>query len=425
MIQLQVISYILQTKSMDIIENNFITEDYFPTYLDEFRFIQNHVREYGNVPDRATFLSKFSDMELVEVTETEKYMIDTLREEHLWAKSGPILQHTADLLTTDSNAAAEYIASHIDELQPNYGLGGTDIIAQGEERFNQFKERKDNPDKWFFESGFKELDEITHGIQREEEFLVIFARTNQGKSWVLAKMCAHVWQTGFNVGYISPEMSANSIGFRFDTLYNHYSNKSLMWGNSDVEEGTYEGYINDLKKHENRFIVATPSDFRGALTVSKLKQWIKQYKLDLVAIDGITYMSDERGKKGDNTTTTLTNISEDLMSLSVDMKVPVLVVVQANRNGVVQDEDEGTPELESIRGSDGISHNASKVLSLRQKKDSTLEIGIKKQRFGAVGGKVCYSWDINTGVFSYIPSDEAPKQKQPKTEQKKRDEEMF
>ena len=372
MIQLQILSYVLQNKSMDIIENNFLTEDYFTEYLEEFRFIQNHVREYKNVPDKATFLSRFSDIELVEVTETERYLIDTIREEHLYSQSVPMLHRMAELLKTDSNAAAEYMSSHIEQLQPNYGLGGTDIISQGEERLKQYRERRDNKDKWFFESGFKELDEIIHGIQREEEFLVIYARTNQGKSWVLGKICSHVWQTGFNVGYISPEMSANSIGFRFDTLFNHFSNKSLMWGSNDVDEDAYESYLKDLKQKQNKFIVATPSDFRGALTVSKLKQWIKQYKLDLIAIDGITYLTDERGKKGDNQSTTLTNISEDLMSLSIEMHVPVLAVVQANRTGVIQGEEDGTPELESIRGSDGISHNASKVLSIRQDRKSVV-----------------------------------------------------
>ena len=91
------------------------------------------------------------------------------------------------------------------------------------------------------------------------------------------------------------------------------------------------------------------------------------------------------------------------MSLSMELHVPVLVVVQANRTGVVDKEVDGTPELESIRDSDGISHNASKVLSIRQK-DSVLEMGIKKQRFGAVCGKLFYAWDIDSGVFTHIPS---------------------
>ena len=42
-------------------------------------------------------------------------------------------------------------------------------------------------------------------------------------------MLAHSWQLGYNVGLISPEMSATKIGYRFDTLVNHFSNKNLVW----------------------------------------------------------------------------------------------------------------------------------------------------------------------------------------------------
>ena len=265
-------------------------------------------------------------------------------------------------------------------------------------------ERKNNQSGWFFTSGFEELDDIIHGIQRGEELFVIFARTNQGKSWILEKMCTHIWQLGNNVGYISPEMGAISVGYRFDTLYKNFSNKDLQWGKSDLDEGAYRAYIADLKESRHKFIVATPNDFEKKITVTKLRNWVKQYKLDCIAVDGITYLTDERFKRGDSKTTTLTNISEDLMSLSMELKVPVLVVVQANRNGASQDDNDGTPELETIRDSDGIAMNASKVISIRQTKDKILKMEIKKQRFGVVGGKLNYQWDIDRGEFMFIPS---------------------
>jgi hypothetical protein len=31
---------------------------------------------------------------------------------------------------------------------------------------------------------------------------------------------------------------------------------------------------------------------------------------------------------------------------------------------------------------------------------------VKKQRFGSVGGKLNYTWDINTGIFTFIPSED-------------------
>lgn len=414
MIQLQVLSKIISSGSNDIVEDNLLDESYFPGYEEEYNFIQNHIKEYGNVPDKATFLGKFPEIELVEVTETDRYLVSALREENLYYRAVPIIQTSAKLFKADSNEAVEYLLNAIKTLQPNYDLGGTNIITDAKERYDQYIERKEHQEDWYFTSGFEELDEQIHGIQREEELFVIFARTNQGKSWVLEKMCTHVWNLGFNVGYISPEMSASSIGYRFDTLYKNFSNKALMWGKEDVKD--YEDYINNLSENEHKFIVSTPHDFNKKITVTKLRNWITQYKLDLIAVDGITYLTDERFKRGDTKTTTLTNISEDLMSLSMELHIPVLVVVQANRTGVVDKDADGTPELESIRDSDGISHNASKVISIRQK-DSVLEIGIKKQRFGSVGGKLHYVWDINCGIFTFIPSyDDAEKPE--KTESK-------
>ena len=150
-----------------------------------------------------------------------------------------------------------------------------------------------------------------------------------------------------------------------------------------------------------------------------MKKWIKQYDLHAIAIDGITYLSDERGYRNDNKTTSLTNISEDLMSLSMEMKVPVLAVVQANRGGVVDNDTEELPELESIRDSDGISHNASKVISLRVNKTGDLLMQIKKQRNGSVGGKLAYHWNANVGEFVNIPISNEPTSR-PKTTERKR-----
>ena len=404
MIALQVISKILATGSLSIIEDNLLDKSYFPGYEAEFEFIQEHANKYGNVPDTATFLAKFPQIELVECTESDKYLVDTIREENLYYRAVPVVQKIAELLKSDSNAAAEYMVNALKELQPNYQLGGVNIVSQADDRYEQFLARRDHQDQWFFTTGFEELDGLIHGIQREEELFVIFARTNQGKSWVLEKMCTHVWQLGFNVGYISAEMSATSIGYRFDTLYKNFSNTGLQWGKDDVQNDEYKKYIDSLPQSKNKFMVATPFDFDNQITVPRLKNWVKQYKLDLLAIDGITYVSDARGKRGDNKTTTLTNISEDLMSLSMELKIPVLIVVQANRTGAT--EDESVPELESIRDSDGIAHNASKVLSIRQTKDRILKMEIKKQRFGAVGGKLSYSWSINTGEFMYVPAED-------------------
>ena len=412
MISVQIISKIISTKDYSIILDNELNQNYFIGFEDEFNFIKSHYEDYGNVPDSATFIAKFPDFEFVDVAESDRYLLDTLNEEYLYYKTVPVIQKMAELLKTNSNDAAEYLISQLPNLQPVYSATYKDIITQAEERLTALKDKINNRDNWFFTTGFEELDDVTGGLQRGEELCVLVARINQGKSWVLEKIATHIWQIGFNVGYISPEMTANSIGYRFDTLYNNFSNKSLTWGkNTDIEN--YENYIEKLKDNQNKFIVATPADFAKKITVGKLRNFVKQNKLDILCVDGITYLTDERQQRGDNKTTTLTNISEDLMALSIDLKIPIVVVVQANRAGVVDKDADGAPELENIKDSDGIGANASKVISIRQRKDNVLELTIKKQRNGIVGGVLRYNWCIDVGEFTYLPSydDAQPKEK--------------
>ena len=399
MVALQIISKVLQTQDISIIEDNQLTQDMFVEYPDEFEYITNHYKEYGNVPDKITFLDKFRDFDLVDVQESDTYLVDTIREEYLYYKSVPVVQKIAELLKTDANAASEYMIQSMKDLQPNYRLGGIDIIQQSMDRYEAYVDKKNNQDNWFFTTGFPELDDVIHGINRAEEFLVLYARTNMGKSWVLEKICTHIWEIGFNVGYISPEMGALSVGYRFDTLFKNFSNRDLMWGNDTLDEESYKQYIEELKKHKNKFMVAMPADFDNKITVSKLKNFIKQHKLDIVAIDGITYLSDERGKRNDNKTTSLTNISEDLKTLNLELGVPILVVVQSNRGGVVDRESDDLPELETIRDSDGIAHNATIVLALKQAEDGVIVLQVKKQRNGRVGDKLSYQWNPDIGEF--------------------------
>lgn len=401
MVALQILNRVILSGDSSVIASNNLTRDYFEGYGDEYDFIVNHVSKYGNVPDKETFLSKFQDFDLVEVNESDKYLVDAIREEYLYRQSVPIIQNAAKLLKSDSLQAAEYLIQALREI-PITRNEGVDIIATADERLQKYLERKEHSDDYYFTCGFKELDDLIYGINREVELFVIFARTNQGKSWVLEKMCAHIWQIGFNVGYISPEMTSDSVGYRFDTLIKKFSNKSLMYGMELKNQKKYEKYIKRLKskkKPKPKFIVASPNDFSYAITVTKLRSFIMANELSVLAIDGITYLTDERYRRGDNKNTSLTNIAEDLRLLSLELKVPILVVVQANRGGVIDDK-KGAPELESIRDSDGISHNATKVLSLRQI-DGKLTMEVKKNTYGAVGGKVSYIWNIDRGDFKF------------------------
>lgn len=399
MVELQILSRVLKDKNLSLLTLNNITDDYFVTYQSEYEFIKSHVQQYGNVPDKETFMAKFPDFTIVEVSETDKYLIDTFNEEHLYAKAVPVVNKIAELMQTDANAAIEYLGSQLESLKVRSAVVGTDIISQARKRFQEYEEMRANPERFQIATGFDQLDNVIGGWRRGEELVVVFARTGQGKSWLLIKSLQHAWRTGYRVGLIEPEMSDVKTGYRFDTLYGHLSNRSMVRG-EDLPE--YAQYIDDLEKRTNPFFVVSPKEFNRRITVSKLRSFIETNNIDILGIDGISYLTDERMRKGDNRTTQLTNISEDLMDLSIELKVPIIVVAQSNREGANTEE---APGLENIRDSDGIAYNCSVAISARQK-DAKVELNVRKNRNGVTGDKLSYLWDIDTGKFTFVESDD-------------------
>lgn len=404
MVELQVLSKILKDKSTSLLTLNNITDDYFVTYTSEYEFIRDHVQKYGNVPDKETFLAKFPDFTIVEVSETDKYLIDTFNEEHLYSMAVPVVNKIAELMQTDANAAVEYLGSQLENLRVRSAVMGTDIISQARKRYEEYEEMRSNPEKFQIATGFDQLDRIIGGWRRGEELVVVFARTGQGKSWLLIKSLQHAWRLGYRVGLIEPEMSDVKTGYRFDTLYGHLSNRAMVRG-EDLPE--YAQYIDDLEKRQNPFFVVSPKEFNRRITVSKLRSFIQTNNIDILGVDGISYLTDERMKRGDNRTTQLTNISEDLMDLSIELKVPIIVVAQSNREGANTEE---APGLENIRDSDGIAYNCSVAISARQK-DAKVEMNVRKNRNGVTGDKLSYLWDIDTGKFTFVESDNSDEER--------------
>lgn len=407
-IQVQAISRILAGKDYSFVEDNLFSAEDFIGYDEEFKFITEHYKKYGNVPDEATFLSRFPEFILEEVTESDEYLVDALRENRLYLDYAKVIQHAADLLKVNSNDAVEYMRKAMADIQPSYSISYTDIAHSGAERGKRSEEVNDNARDWYIPTGFDEIDSDIYGFQRGNELVCFYARTNMGKTWVAQAIATFMAEAGFIVGFFEPEMSDMDVGYRFDTLHGHMSNNSIRLGrfNDEFSLDDYKDYLDTLDNITGKLLVAHPKSFAKKTTVTKLRQWIKQTGMQILFIDGITYLTDERYKRGDSKTISLTNISEDLMELTAEMKIPIVVVVQANRGGVVDKHSTDTPELENIRDSDGIAQNSSIVFALRQVKDKDGDIYLiienKKNRSGIVGKSYKYKWDIDKGVFEPV-----------------------
>lgn len=398
-IETQLINKILKTDLEDYFTNGG-SLDILQSNKEELQYILDHYERYGSIVDVTTFRRKFPQFEYGEVGGNVKSLIEELKEQKNFEAIKAILEEASEIAVDNSFEAARFLRSGLNQLREDDSIHAIDIIhdiSRGEE----YKRKLESGISTFISTGLPELDSIVKGYQREgEEFVVVVARTSHGKSFFLVKTVHAAWESGLRVGFVSPEMSPTSIGYRFDTIHEGISNSALIAGFGVPE---YSNYLDTLSKsHNNPYYVATPKMLGGAVTVSKLREFCLKYDLDFLAVDGITYLKDERYRGGDSKTTSLTNISEDLFQLSLELKIPVVVVAQANRDAV--SDDVSTPDLSHIRDSDGIGHNATMVLGMARK-GTVLEIGVKKNRNGENDGYVKYNFIPDRGEYSYLPDD--------------------
>lgn len=401
MIELQCINNILAENNIDSYLEEGINADFFPNYKKEWNYILEHYKKYSKVPDQATFLANFTEFDLLDVLEPQKYLLENLREDYVFRNAADLFNESVELLKQNAFEGLRNILSKGEKLLVNNSITqGTDINNIVNQKIADINSKKGTEGILGISTGLKELDDILGGWLPGEELVTIVGRVNQGKSWLLQKFLTAAHSQGKRILLYSGEMSAMQVGYRHDTLALNYSNRQLTRGTiSDVQFSNYE---NDLQERANSlqpFIVVTPKDLGGKyMTVSTLKALIKKYTPDIVGIDQLSLMDDER--KGENRRLQLSNITMDLFRISEELGLPILADAQANRNKINTEEPEN-PELADIGESDAIGQNSSRVISLVQTKLG-LSLLITKNRYGENNKKFIYSWDIDLGTFRFV-----------------------
>lgn len=396
MIQLQVLNWILATGNSFFIISNNLTEDFFSDYPEEFKYILEHINKYGNVPDLVTFLDTFPDFDVLEVNENSDYLLDKLYEDknkRFLAKSFNTIR---DLLNSGKvDEAMSYYTSTSNIAVEATHVGCTDLLKDTS-RYEAYLERCEDFNKFYIKTGFKELDEIIGGWDRQEELATIAARTNMGKSWVLLKCAVAALEQGLKVGIYSGEMSARKVGYRVDTIISHIPNRGLVKGDRQYQN-QYKAYLDSLAKYKGELKVLTPNDIGGPAGVNALRAFIEKYDLDILCIDQHSLLEDDR--KAKNPVEKASNISKDLKNLQVLKKIPIVAVSQQNRTST-----ENGISTEHIAQSDRIAQDSTIIIFFEQK-DNIMTMHLVKSRDSENNKHINYALDLNRGIWTYLPEE--------------------
>lgn len=410
-----ILNKVLNTQDYSIITLNNLTADYFYTYKAEFFFIKNHYEQYRKVPDKVVFASRFPDFTFMEVNESDLFLVNELLRDYNVSCIAEIINTFKNQYDSNSDkvdkldqAIAEF-KEKASNLQLGTALRSTNIMADTS-RYDRYLDRCNTPGNYMYSTGFPELDKLIGGIDRENENMVIMARTGQGKTWLLLAMVAACSKQGLNCGIYSGEMTTDKVAYRIDTLIGHMKNSSISRSDNYYKD-TYYNYISDLPKRGYGAVrVFTPTDVAGEeVTVDTLRSFIEKEKLDILFIDQYSFLDDRKHAK--NERERIANISTDIKKLQVLEKIPIISVTQQNRTTNVDEKgNKGPQDTTQVYGSDKIGQDTTTLIGITRStsdKDGATEyimsFEIVKARDGGEGNKLDYKINLNEGRFTYMP----------------------
>ena len=237
-------------------------------------------------------------------------------------------------------------------------------------------------------TGFKELDEMTGGLQYGD-LVVIAGRPSMGKTALALNIaeCAAI-EHRVCTGILTMEMSSSQIMYRLIGSLARINQKLLRLGRVTDEDWTRIKSVMDKLHYAPIFIDDAPA--LSAIEVrARARRLKREHDLGLLVVDYLQLMQAEGSNE--NRTTEISRISRSLKGLARELGIPVIALSQLNR--AVEQRTDKRPLMSDLRESGAIEQDADVILFIYREdfydaetpRRGLAEIILSKQRNGETG----------------------------------------
>ncbi len=206
------------------------------------------------------------------------------------------------------------------------------------------------------ETGFVDLDNLTSGLQ-PGELIIIAARPSLGKTALALNVAAHAATQGKTVGFISLEMSKESLLIRLLCSEARIDSHKLRTGFSSREDWNKMTRVLGRLAEAPLFIEDTP-----ALSIMQIRAKARRLKaekgLDLLVVDYLQLVTGHG--RFENRTQEVSFISRGLKSIAKELRAPVVALSQLSR--APEERPGHRPQLSDLRESGSIEQDADVVM---------------------------------------------------------------
>lgn len=241
-------------------------------------------------------------------------------------------------------------------------------------------------------TGFKDLDNLTSGLQKSDLILVA-ARPSMGKTAFTLNIAQNVaMKSKKNVAFFSLEMSKTQLVARVLAAVAGINSGRIRNGQLSQEDwGKAINALNDLA--EAPLYIDDTSGLTPQLMKKKLRRLIQEHgELGLVVVDYIQLMENGGKKMADNRQQEVSAISRQLKIMAREFNVPLIALSQLSRG--VESRADKTPMLSDLRESGSLEQDADIVAFLNRENYQDIEdtsdgvetqVIIRKHRNGELG----------------------------------------
>lgn len=354
-LEFQILSNIIKTGDLKTLQMRGISPDSFESFeaqelyqwlLDEF----GNPKNPGKVPSLARVKRKFPDLDYCPTRDPLEALVGELQElnvaqgireaydqvEALLEEGqspidviqGFLLPTARDLCSANSATNALTLKQAVGLIRASYNTmaeaGGLTGIAY----------------PW------APLNKSTAGMQ-PEEFIVVYGRPKNMKTWLLCAMAAHAFlESNKRVVFYSKEMSTIQIARRVASIIAGVDYEKLKTGSlSQQEEEDFFDCLDFITSAEGEkvmerkgagieFLSDREISGKGGATVEMIGIEAEKFGADIVFVDGFYLIRDGRTGVRSRDWKQISNISSDLKTMAQNLKVPVVGSTQANRGAI-------------------------------------------------------------------------------------------
>ena len=207
-------------------------------------------------------------------------------------------------------------------------------------------------------TGFPDLDRMTDGLHGQE-MIVIAARPSMGKTSLAMNIVEHiVVEQNLAAGVFSLEMSAESLVLRMLCSIARVNLRSIREG--FMSEADFPKLTSAAGRLAKAKLLIDDTAGLSILDLrARARRMHQQHGVKLFVIDYLQLLHSTSRRSQDNRQQEIADISSGIKALAKELKVPVLVLSQLNRE--LEKDKSRKPRLSDLRESGAIEQDADVV----------------------------------------------------------------